>query len=189
MSQKLRESLIIRLVYLFSACSHYVKQHFRWGKDSALVLLSAEQCPWYCHGMRPSCSVKLPLRLTCVKLSSPNSLMRLSQESISCKDLNMLPRSCCAALTFPHLCAPASLFISFKLRQTISGRNACQLLADSSKKAPQSEASTVCSYHNLKVFPWHLKKRNDLISLEGKTTLQLNDNIGLWHNELLNFDF
>lgn len=41
MSQKLRESLIIRVVYLFSACSHYVKQHFRWAKDSAVVLRSA----------------------------------------------------------------------------------------------------------------------------------------------------
>ncbi len=88
MSQKLRESLIIRVVYLFSACSHYVKQHFRWAKDSAMVLRSAEQCPWYCHGKRciwPSCSMKLPPHPTCMKLSSPNSLMRLSQESISCE--------------------------------------------------------------------------------------------------------
>lgn len=105
-SQKLRESLIIRLVYLFSACSHYVKQHFRWAKDSAMVLRSAERCPWYCHGKRriwPSCSMKLPARPTCVKLSSPNSLMRLSQESISCKGWNVLLRGCrqtCAACQF-----------------------------------------------------------------------------------------
>lgn len=116
---KLRESLIIRLLYLFSACSRYVKQHFPRAKDSEVVLRSAEQCPCYRHGKRciwPSCSMKLPARPTCMKLPSLNSLMRLSRESISCKGCNALLRGCgqtCAASTVSRLCAPISASIHF----------------------------------------------------------------------------
>lgn len=71
-SQKLRESLIISLVYYFSARSCYVKQHFIWAKGSATVLQSAEQCPWCCREMQgvwPSCSMRLPPLSTCTQTS------------------------------------------------------------------------------------------------------------------------
>lgn len=91
-----------------------------------MVLRSAENCPWYCHGKRciwPSCSVELSPHPTCMKLSSLNSLMRLSQKSISCKGQSVLLRGCsqtCAACQFNivtsvHL--SASELTSFKLRR------------------------------------------------------------------------
>lgn len=94
----------------FQLAPYYVKQHFRWAKDSAMAVRSAAQCPWYCHGKRciwPSCSVKLPPRPTCIKLSSPNSLMRLSRDSISWKGAGGKPEQPSNA-TFSRLCAPIS---------------------------------------------------------------------------------
>lgn len=70
----LRESLIIRLVYLFSASSHYVEQHCRRAKGCAVVLRSAPSLVLSWGAVHLAFTLYEPPHPTCMKLSSLNAL-------------------------------------------------------------------------------------------------------------------
>lgn len=117
-----------------------------------MVLWSAERSPWYCHGKRciwPSCSVKLSPHPTCMEPSSANSLMRLSQESISCKGSNVLLRGCrqtCAACQFDILTSLRTHHLlyslqSSKLRQPWVAEMSVRLWLVTQERALQVEHS------------------------------------------------